>query len=229
MLRLSERQKKIADMLGLIECVADIGCDHGRLGAYLIQNGLAQKVIAADISEASLQKARDLARRLNIEDKMQFRLGDGLRVLGNNEAQAVVIAGLSGVTISGIMHQGRVCGRIYILQPMSEAFKLRKALLDMGFLISDEAVSIEYSGRTRFYEIIKCHWDGIKRSAEEKFLYIPQAPLVRRDCEMKEFLEYKLSVCEKALQGIKFSDRGYRADELEKQRKFYEEGLICLG
>ena len=134
LLRLTERQKKIAGMLDKMECVADIGCDHGRLGAYLIQ-----RVIAADISEDSLNKARNLARRLHIEDKMQFRLGDGLGVLDGSEAQAAVISGLSGMTITGIIQRGGAAGRIYVLQPMSEAFKLRRALLDMGYEILDEA------------------------------------------------------------------------------------------
>ena len=170
MLRLTERQKKIAGMLDKMECVADIGCDHGRLGAYLIQSGLAQRVIAADISEDSLNKARNLSRRLHIEDKMQFRLGDGLGVLDGSEAQAAVISGLSGMTITGIIQRGGAAGRIYVLQPMSEAFKLRRALLDMGYEILDEAVAAEYNGRQRFYEIIKCRWDGIKRGGEEKYL-----------------------------------------------------------
>ena len=228
MLRLTERQKKIAGMLDNMECVADIGCDHGRLGAYLIQSGLAQRVIAADISEDSLNKARNLARRLHIEDKMQFRLGDGLGVLDGSEAQAAVISGLSGMTITGIIQRGGAAGRVYVLQPMSEAFKLRRALLDMGYEILDEGVAAEYNGRQRFYEIIKCRWDGIKRSGEEKYLYIPQAPLVRRDAEMKGFLEHRLLVCEKALSGIKQAKNESSAEELEKQRQFYKEGLVCL-
>ena len=228
MLRLTERQKKIAGMLDAMECVADIGCDHGRLGAYLIQSGLAQRVIASDISEDSLNKARNLARRLNIEDKMQFRLGDGLGALDGGEAQAAVISGLSGMTITGIMQRGGAAGRIYVLQPMSEAFKLRRALLDMGYEILDEAVAAEYNGRQRFYEIIKCRWDGLKRSGEEKYLYIPRAPLIRRDAEMKGFLEHRLLVCEKALDSIKHAKNNRKAEALEKQRKFYKEGLVCL-
>ena len=228
LLRLTERQKKIAGMLDAMECVADIGCDHGRLGAYLIQSGLAQRVIASDISENSLNKARNLARRLNIEDKMQFRLGDGLGALDGGEAQAAVISGLSGMTITGIMQRGGAAGRIYVLQPMSEAFKLRRALLDMGYEILDEAVAAEYNGRQRFYEIIKCRWDGLKRSGEEKYLYIPRAPLIRRDAEMKGFLEHRLLVCEKALDSIKHAKNNRKAEALEKQRKFYKEGLVCL-
>ncbi len=45
------------------------GCDHGRLGAYLIQSGLAGSVIAADISNEALNKARNLARRLGVEEQ----------------------------------------------------------------------------------------------------------------------------------------------------------------
>ena len=34
--------------------VADIGCDHGYLGIYLLKNGLAKSVIAADINRGPL-------------------------------------------------------------------------------------------------------------------------------------------------------------------------------
>ena len=230
MLRLTERQKKMAGMLFKTQCTADIGCDHGRLGAYLIQSGLAGSVIAADISNEALNKARNLARRLGVEEQMQFRCGDGLKVLEKKEAQAAVIAGLSGVTIAGIMLQGREKERIYVLQPMSEAFRLREALFKMGFEILDEAVAIENRGRRRFYEIIKCRWDGLAREPEEKYLYIPKAPLVRREREMKEFLEYKLDVCKKVLNGVQRGDGRYgdRDAWFKKQAAFYEEGLICL-
>ncbi len=229
LLRLTERQKKITGMLDKSQCAADIGCDHGRLGAYLIQSGIAQSVIAADISEKSLDKARSLARRLNIENKMQFRQGDGLKVLHKGEAQSVVIAGLSGVTIAGMLNNGDVLESVYILQPMSEAYRLRGALQDMGFEILDEGIAREHNGRTRFYEIIKCRWDGLKRSPEkEMFLYVPRAPLVRQDCEMKGFLEYRLEVCQRALKQMRKGGCLNEGAELKKQAEFYREGLKWL-
>ena len=57
---LTPRMKAIASLLGSNDTVADIGCDHGKLSAYLIKNGLANKVFATDISLLSLEKAKKL-------------------------------------------------------------------------------------------------------------------------------------------------------------------------
>ena len=71
---------------------------------------------------------------------------------------------------------------------------------------------------------------ALAREPEEKYLYIPKAPLVRREREMKEFLEYKLDVCKKVLNGVQRGDGRYgdRDAWFKKQAAFYEEGLICL-
>ena len=37
---------------------ADIGCDHGFTSIYLLEQGLADHVIAMDINEGPLQRAR---------------------------------------------------------------------------------------------------------------------------------------------------------------------------
>ena len=37
--------------------VADVGCDHGYLGIYLLKNGIASAVIASDVREMPLQSA----------------------------------------------------------------------------------------------------------------------------------------------------------------------------
>ena len=37
--------------------VADIGCDHGYLGIYLLQKGIASGVIASDLRPGPLQSA----------------------------------------------------------------------------------------------------------------------------------------------------------------------------
>ena len=87
-------------MDGRLECIlshvhakvlADIGCDHGKVAVYAVLRGLTEKSIAADISEECLKKARALAKEKGA-GSVEFRVGDGMRVLKENEADNVVIA-----------------------------------------------------------------------------------------------------------------------------------------
>ena len=55
--------KRLAAIGDCVEgrCVADIGCDHGKLACGLVAEGRAERAIATDISAACLVKARELA------------------------------------------------------------------------------------------------------------------------------------------------------------------------
>ena len=54
--------------------VADIGTDHGYLGLYLLQNGRAAHVIAADLRPQPLQTARQNTEKYGFAGQMEFRL-----------------------------------------------------------------------------------------------------------------------------------------------------------
>ena len=47
---LDARLSAIAGLAGRCECYADIGCDHGRLGAFMLQSGQCRRAILTDIS-----------------------------------------------------------------------------------------------------------------------------------------------------------------------------------
>ena len=57
MIKLSERLRVIADRLGNIKTMADIGTDHGFLPVYMMMTGRCEKAILTDISRQSLSKA----------------------------------------------------------------------------------------------------------------------------------------------------------------------------
>src|SRR5690554_5657857 len=59
-IKLSERMYQIIDNIDNAKVVADIGCDHGKVAYYILQNNLANKVIISDISIPSLDKAKEL-------------------------------------------------------------------------------------------------------------------------------------------------------------------------
>ena len=151
-IRLDERLTAIANLVDY-GCVADVGCDHGKLGFYLLGTDRASRVIATDVSEGSLQKARQLAFDNDID--MQTRLGDGLAPIADGEADTVVIAGLGGDVISRILACARAdkkCFQHFVLSPNTHPEKVRRELNTYGHkIIVDDTV--ECAGKR--YTLIK--------------------------------------------------------------------------
>ncbi len=59
--------------------VADVGTDHGYLAIYLLQSRRASRVLAADVAEQPLARARENARRFGVREGLSFHLCDGVR------------------------------------------------------------------------------------------------------------------------------------------------------
>lgn len=152
LIRLDERLGAIAKLVDY-GTVADVGCDHGKLGFYLLGTDRASKVIATDISEGSLQKASRLAFENDLD--METRLGDGLAPVADGEADTVVIAGLGGDVISEILIRARADGKKfanYVLSPNTHPEKVRRELAAQGHRIVFDDV-IECAGKR--YTLIK--------------------------------------------------------------------------
>lgn len=152
-IRLDERLSAVAS---LVRCdtVADVGCDHGKLGFYLLQTDRAEKVIATDISPSSLHKAEKLALENGVEDRLITRLGDGLEPVKSGEADTVIIAGLGGDVISDIIRRADADGKkfpSFLLSPNTHPEKVRAALADLGHIIVSDGLT-ECS--KKYYNII---------------------------------------------------------------------------
>ena len=52
-IELSKRMKAIAEMVPKSGVVADVGCDHGFVSIYLVQNAVADKVTRQPFSDGS--------------------------------------------------------------------------------------------------------------------------------------------------------------------------------
>lgn len=99
--RLAGRLALAAEMVGHTPCLADVGCDHGKLCVYCLSTGLADKAIAIDISAPSLAKAKQLADSVGVS--LDARLGDGLTPTVPHEVHTAVIAGMGGMEIARIL------------------------------------------------------------------------------------------------------------------------------
>ena len=138
---LTERLAAIANEIEKGESVADIGTDHGYLPMYLTKEEISPKVIMADISKGSLNKARRNCRELMPEVKFDFRNGNGLRVIKKGEVDVIVIAGMGGNLICDILGRdlgkAKSCKKLF-LQPRTAQGRLRAWLVRKGFDIVNE-------------------------------------------------------------------------------------------
>ena len=123
--------------------VADIGCDHGYLGIYLLTKGIASSVIAADINEMPLQSAVRNAEKFGVQDNITFYLSDGVKNIPR-DFDTLVCAGMGADTMISILdaapwlknEQYRL-----ILQCQSRRPELRKYLYSNGFFIRSETLA----------------------------------------------------------------------------------------
>ena len=142
-MKLSERLNRLAEQIEKGETVADIGTDHGYLPIFLYKTGKSPKVIFADISEGSLDKARECCKELCPGEKFDFRRGDGLDILENGEVDAVIIAGMGGLLMADILEWDieKTCSiKKFVFQPRNNAGYLRKWLLERNFIIKEESL-----------------------------------------------------------------------------------------
>lgn len=146
---------------------ADIGCDHGKLAVALVLRGQCEKVIAGDLRPAPLEHARALAALHGCGHTVECRLGAGLSVLRPGEVQDIVIAGVSGITICGILE---AAGKDFfaaqpelrlVLVPASKHAALRLWLAQHGFLLLHET---PVCAAKRYYTVMHAAFTGAVRT-----------------------------------------------------------------
>jgi tRNA (adenine22-N1)-methyltransferase len=122
--------------------VADIGCDHGYLGIYLLCSGTAQSVIAADVNEQPLHSAMINATKFGVRQQMSFYLSDGVQNIPQ-DFDTMVCAGMGGDTMISILSAApwlRSSKYRLILQCQSKTPVLRRYLSEQGWTISQETL-----------------------------------------------------------------------------------------
>ena len=139
---LSDRLMACCGFVSPGDRVADIGCDHGYLGIYLLTKGIASSVIAADVNEGPLKSAMVNARKFGVHDNMTFYLSDGLRNIPR-DFDTMVCAGMGGDTMIHILSAAPWLKNDryrLILQCQSKTPMLRRYLTENGWRITEESV-----------------------------------------------------------------------------------------
>lgn len=171
-IRLRPRLARALDLLQDCGTLADVGCDHGRLGLAALVEGKVSRAVAADISAASLQKARALFERFGLA--AEFVQTNGLAGLDASDwgRYCVAILGMGGELIAGILKKGEAAARgaeRLILQPMGGERELRSFLYAGGYAIPDEDVVFDAG---RYYQLIAARYspDEVKAYPDEALL-----------------------------------------------------------
>lgn len=156
--------------------VADVGCDHGYLGIYLLEHHIASSIIAADINPMPLQSAKANAEKYGYSDKMSFYLSNGVQCIPHN-FDVLVCAGMGADTMISILQSApwlKASQYRMVLQCQSKTPLLRKYLSDNGWCITEESVIRD--GRF-LYTVMQVLWqpDSAPLSAAE--CYFPPAIL----------------------------------------------------
>ena len=196
-IELDDRLNMLAALTPACSVAADVGADHGFLGAWLLENRRCERVQFLDISAPSLDKARRLIEDMQLETRSVFSVGDGLDALVE-PAQTVIIAGMGGQTAAGIIERGRekLRGARLILQPNVRLRELREKLAELGFAIVDERLA-----RTggRWYVGIAAE-EGEARYTDTELLAGPVL-LKNRPTEFAGYVDFRIKVTQKAYDG----------------------------
>ncbi len=152
---ITPRLEAALEMLVGFDTVADIGCDHGRLTAALLQKQICRRVIASDVSGPSLDKARSLIEHIGLSDCVSFREGDGCSVLLPGECDAIALLGMGGTLMVRILEAcpvPLVGAKTIVLQPMRAQDDIRRYLYKNNFHIVCDRVVLDHG---RLYQVCK--------------------------------------------------------------------------
>ncbi|MBR5248639.1 MAG: SAM-dependent methyltransferase [Lachnospiraceae bacterium] len=165
---LSARMQAIANLVTPGNVVCDVGCDHGFLSIYLVQNKISPRVIAMDVRSGPLSRCQEHVAQYGLEQYITMRLSDGLECLLSGEAETMVCAGMGGRLMQRILTEGeeKAAGlKELILQPQSELKMFRKFLRGQGYCTVEENM-IEEDGK--FYPMMKVVPASRVKSGQER-------------------------------------------------------------
>ncbi len=143
---LSDRMLAVAKLVPYGTTACDVGCDHGFVAIYLVQEQICPKVIAMDINKGPLLRAREHIQEAGLSSYIEIRLSDGIKALKPGEADCMVAAGMGGRLIVKIMEDDPdklKTMRYLVLQPQSELSFVRAFLRKQGFMIRKEDMVFE--------------------------------------------------------------------------------------
>lgn len=194
MTKLSPRLKQIAEYINDNSNMVDIGCDHGLLDIYLIQNKKNIKIIASDVNKNALNNAKNNIKKYKLENKITTILSNGLDSIDTTNIDTIVIAGMGAHTIAGILYTNlkklKNVDRL-IVQSNNDLDFLRYKVTKIGYYIKKEELVRDAGIIYTIIEFVKGH-----RFYTKKQLYFGPYLLKENSSVFKEKYEIELKKLE---------------------------------
>ena len=195
---LTSRLALVASMVAPDERVVDIGTDHGYLPIWLIQQKIVHTVIATDIHEKPLEKARHNIEKYHLQEQIQCMLSNGLEKITPESVDTIIIAGMGGDTMIEILEAAKWSHeKKLVLQPMSKCTKVRRYCRESGLSIVNEQLAEEMN---RLYTVMT-----VSRGVAETLCiydYASRALLTHVDDKTRQYLDRIISNEQKVLKGL---------------------------
>ena len=162
---LDERLSLAAELYEPCEWGADIGTDHAFLPCHLLRTGTCQRMIAADVSENALARARANLTRQHLIDQAEVVLADGLDAI-TQPCGCISIMGMGGELMGRILRNGqnKLQGAVLVLGAHTELHLVREAIRDVGYHIVQERLC---KAAGRFYVFWRAEEGSASMSADE--------------------------------------------------------------
>ena len=226
--------------------VADVGCGHGQMSLLLHSRGV-KRVIGIDKSQNEVNYANECLRSFRrkstsasesgesgddehqkTKNKIEFRIGDGLESVTEENVDVVIFAGMGTKLIRKLLSRGRSAETsssvrtLVINPPAGELVEFREWLWQNKWCIEKESLIIENANA---HVVMKC----TKKTGEEKTLSVLDLWLGKLQEEKKssnvkayainrrEYAKERMGV----LEGLQSEGRLRDERELERYRNAY--------
>lgn len=228
---MSSRLQSLVDFVDEEKVVADIGADHGIVALKVYEEKKPKKVIATDVSKASLQKLKDKIKDTNID--IELRVCDGIKELDDLMPEQIIIAGMGGHLIAQIIEEGLAVAQQadkLILGAHNSLAYLRRFLIDNNFDIIKEKIVYE---EKIYYDLIvaRYHEAAVSTYLHDYEYAFGKCLIEKKDPLLLEKIEDLLAhdqQIKQQLVDIKSQSSQARLKELDKNMDMLLEVKACL-
>lgn len=188
---ISNRLKSLVKYVDKNDKIIDIGCDHALLDIYLIKNKIIDNIIVSDVHPSALNAGIENIKKYKLENKIDTRLGDGLKALKEKDVvNTILISGMGTNTIKTILDKDKL-GSInkLIIQSNNDHELLRKYIVELGYIIEAEEYFVDHK---------KSYINIIFKKGKKKYsnIELRYGPYLLHDYY---YLKFELDKCNKIL------------------------------
>lgn len=199
---MTDRLRRLYELIPKCKVFADIGCDHGYIAKQVLDYNLADKVYASDVSALSLEKAEKLVG-MAYEGRFYTFVSDGFERLPE-DIDCAMIAGMGGEEICKILTSAKRLPETLILQPMKNADKLRRLVVSLFYGVEKDCTFISQG---KYYDVIKARKSlPVPQYSEMQYKY--GRDNLNLNDDFSSVMKKRIDTLKKALIGVKGEAEG---------------------